>query len=163
MSKKSKTVKEQKKKRLVIVISKGTLDMAYPPLILATSAAAMDMEVDLYFTFWGLDLLNKKRNYSPKLPPIANPSLGMPNILGIIPGMTAIATSMMKGKIKKYWPTVEEMIKAAKEAGVRIHACSPTMGLMNMDKEDLIPEVDDIIGATTYLDLAIEADVSLFI
>ncbi len=87
----------------------------------------------------------------------------MPNILGMLPGMTSLATSMMKGRIKKYWPTVREMMKSAKEAGVRIHACSPTMGLMNVSKEDLIPEVDDIIGASTYLDWAVDADVTLFI
>lgn len=163
MSKRSKAKKTQKKKHVVIVISKCTLDMAYPPLILATTAAAMDMKVDLYFTFWGLDLLNKKKGDSPQLAPVGNPGLGMPNILGMLPGMTSLATSMMKGRIKKYWPTVREMMKSAKEAGVRIHACSPTMGLMNVSKEDLIPEVDDIIGASTYLDWAVDADVTLFI
>ena len=68
-------------KKLVIVISKGTLDMAYPPLILATSAAAMGMEVDLYFTFWGLDLLNKNKINSIKMSPVGNPGLPMPNIV----------------------------------------------------------------------------------
>jgi peroxiredoxin family protein len=164
MSKRSKAIEDQaKRKQIVIIVSKGTLDMAYPPLILATTAAAMDMDVDLYFTFWGLDLLNKKRVDSQKLPPVGNPSLGMPNILGVLPGMTSMATSMMKKRIKKYWPTVREMMKSAKEAGVKIHACSATMGLMNIKKDDLIPEVDDIIGASTYLDLAIDADVTLFV
>lgn len=162
MSKRSSAEKERRK-RLVIIISKGTLDMAYPPLILATTAAAMDMDVHLYFTFWGLDLLNKKKADSAKLAPVGNPSLGMPNIMGILPGMTDLATSMMKKKIKKYWPTVNEMMKSAKEAGVKIHACSPTMGLMDVKKEDLIPEVDDIIGASTYLDLALDADITLFV
>jgi len=155
--------KKERRKRIVIIVSKGTLDMAYPPLILATTAAAMDMDVDLYFTFWGLNLLTKKYADSPKLPPIGNPALGMPNIIGVIPGMTDLATSMMKRRIKKYWPTVREMLKAAKEAGVKIHACSPTMGLMNVTKEDLISEVDDIIGASTYLDMAVDADLTLFI
>ncbi len=161
MSKNNKNNKEPKK--LVIVISKGTLDMAYPPLILATSAAAMGMEVDLYFTFWGLDLLHKNKINSLKIAPVGNPGLPMPNIFGMLPGMTAMATSMMKGRIKKYWPTIPEMMKSAKDVGVRIHACSPTMGLMNVNEKELIPEVTDIIGASTYLDLAIDADVSLFI
>ncbi len=163
MSKSSKKQKTQKRKRVVIVISKSTLDMAYPPLILATTAAAMDMDVDLYFTFWGLDLLTKKKADSPKLASVGNPGLGMPNIFGVLPGMTALATSMMKGRIKKFWPPVREMMRSAKEAGVKIHACSPTMGLMKVSKDDLIPEVDDIIGAATYLDLAVGADVTLFI
>jgi peroxiredoxin family protein len=137
--------------------------MAYPPLILATSAAAMGMKVDLYFTFWGLDLLNKNKINSIKMSPVGNPGLPMPNIVGMIPGMTSISTSMMKRRIKKYWPTIPEMMKSAKDAGVRIHACSPTMGLMKVDEKELIPEVNDIIGASTYLDLSIDADVSLFI
>lgn len=163
MSKRSSGAEKERRKRLVIIISKGTLDMAYPPLILATTAAAMDMDVHLYFTFWGLDLLTKKKADSAKLAPVGNPSLGMPNIMGVLPGMTDLATSMMKKKIKKYWPTVREMMKSAKEAGVKIHACSPTMGLMDIKKEDLIPEVDDIIGASTYLDLALDADITLFV
>jgi peroxiredoxin family protein len=163
MSKKNESQKIVKKKRVVIVISKGTLDMAYPPLILATSAAAMDMEVDLYFTFWGLDLLTKKHIDSTKITSLGNPVMGMPNLLMVLPGMTNLATYMMKNRIKKFWPSIREMMKSAKEAGVRIHACSPTMGLMNINENDLIPEVDDIIGAATYLDLAAEADVSLFI
>lgn len=163
MSKRSSGAEKERRKRLVIIVSKGTLDMAYPPLILATTAAAMDMDVHLYFTFWGLDLLTKKKADSAKLAPVGNPSLGMPNIMGILPGMTDLATSMMKKKIKKYWPTVNEMMKSAKEAGVKIHACSPTMGLMDIKKEDLIPEVDDIIGASTYLDLALDADITLFV
>ncbi len=163
MSKRSSGAEKEHRKRLVIIISKGTLDMAYPPLILATTAAAMDMDVDLYFTFWGLDLLTKKKVDSTKLASVGNPSLGMPNIMGMLPGMTDLATSMMKKRIKKYWPTVREMMKSAKDAGVKIHACSPTMGLMNIKKEDLIPEVDDIIGASTYLDLALDADITLFV
>jgi peroxiredoxin family protein len=123
----------------------------------------MGMEVDLYFTFWGLDLLNKKKIDSIKMAPVGNPGLPMPNIVGMMPGMTSIVTSMMKRSIKKYWPTIPEMMKSAKDAGVRIHACSPTMGLMKVDEKELIPEVNDIIGASTYLDLAIDADVSLFI
>ena len=95
--------------------------------------------------------------------PVGNPGLPMPNIIGMIPGMTSMATSMMKGRIKKYWPTIPKMMKSAKDAGVRIHACSPTMGLMKVNEKELIPEVNDIIGASTYLDLAIDADVSLFI
>ncbi|HEY4698922.1 MAG TPA: DsrE/DsrF/DrsH-like family protein [Nitrososphaerales archaeon] len=161
MSKRNKD--DQKRKSLVIIISKGTLDMAYPPLILAATAASMDMDVDLYFTFWGLSLLNKKKVGADKISPVGNPVLGMPNIIGMLPGMTDLATIMMKGKVKKYWPTVHELMKNAKEAGVRIHACSPTMGLMSVKKEDLIPEVNDIIGASAYLDMAIDADVNLFI
>lgn len=154
---------EAPKKRLVIVVSKCTLDMLYPPLILALTGPTMNMEVDLYFTFWGLNLLTKKGNKRIKLPPVGNPGLPLPNILGILPGMTAMATKMMENKIKKYWPTPRELLKMAKDSGVRIHACSPTMGLMGVKKEDLIPEVDDIIGASTFLDLAADNAITLFV
>ncbi len=149
---------------MVIIVSKGTLDMVYPPLILATTAAAMDMEVHLYFTFWGMDLLNKKKIDKLKISSVGNPGLSIPNIIGSIPGMTAIATTMMKKKMKKSnMLTIKEMIKSSSKNGVKIHACSPTMGIMNIKKEDLIPEVTDIIGAATYISHALDADIQLFI
>jgi len=140
--------------RLVLVVTKDTLDQVYPPLILATTAAASGLEVDIYFTFWGLKLLDKRSQGKTKLASVGNPALPMPNILGMLPGMTAMATSMMQRKIKKYWPTIPEMMLQAKEMGVRFHACSPTMGLMGIQKEDLIPQTDDIVGASTFLDWA---------
>jgi peroxiredoxin family protein len=150
------------KKKLLIVISKGTLDMAFPPFMMATSAAALDWEVHLYFTFWGMDIITNSK--SLKISPVGNPSLGIPNILGMIPGMTAIATYMMKRKMKESkMPTLDSLIDMAKKAGVIFHACSPTMELSGVSKKDLIPQCDDIIGAATFIDLAGEAEVTLFI
>ncbi|MBI1864547.1 MAG: DsrE/DsrF/DrsH-like family protein [Nitrospirae bacterium] len=93
----------EKKKRLAIIASKGTMDMAYPPLILASTAISMDMEAGIFFTFYGLDLINKNKYGSLKVPPIANPAMPvpMPNILGMLPGMTAMATMMMKSWMGK--------------------------------------------------------------
>ena len=139
---------------LVLVVSNNTIDKVYPPMILATTAAASGMEVDIYFTFWGLKLLDKEGHTRTKIAPVGNPAMPMPNIMGMLPGMTAMATKMMKGKIKKYWPTIPEMIQQAKEMGVRLHACSPTMGLMGMSEEDLIPGTTSICGASTFLDWA---------
>lgn len=155
---------ELKRNKLVIVCSKGSLDMAYPPLMLATTAAAMGMEVHLYFTFWGMNMIAKKTIDSLKISPVGNPALPLPNILGMLPGMTGMVTSMMKKKMQKMkMPTIKDMIATAKESGVRFHACSPSMDMMGLKKEDLIPEVDDIIGATTYLDLASEDAITLFV
>ncbi|MBS7622536.1 DsrE/DsrF/DrsH-like family protein [Candidatus Bathyarchaeota archaeon] len=138
--------------------------MAYPPLILATTAAAMGWEVHLYFTFWGIDIITKGKSQKLKLAPVGNPSLPIPNMLGILPGMTAIATRMMKSRMrKKNMPSIPDMIKTAKELGVRFHACTPTMQLTGLTKEDLIPEVDDLIGAATFIDLSKEATATLFI
>ena len=154
----------EKKNKLVIVCSKGSLDMAYPPLMLATTGAAMGMEVDLYFTFWGINMIRKKTVESMKISPVGNPAIPMPNSLGMIPGMTRLATRMMSKKMESMkMPSIKEMIKTAHEAGVHFHACSPSMQMMNLTKEDLIPEVDDIIGATTYLDLASDNAITLFV
>ena len=155
---------ELKRNKIVIICSKGSLDMAYPPLMLATSAAAMGMEVHLYFTFWGMNMITKKTIDSLKISPVGNPALPMPNILGMLPGMSGMVTSMMKKKMQKMkMPTIKDMIATAKESGVQFHACSPSMNMMGLKKEDLIPEVDDIIGATTYLDLASEDAITLFV
>jgi len=159
-----KTVEQLKRNKLVIVCSKGSLDMAYPPLMLATTAAAMGMEVHLYFTFWGMNMITKKTINSLKISPVGNPALPMPNILGMIPGMSSMVTSMMQKKMTKMkMPSIREMIATAKEGGVKFHACSPSMNMMGLKREDLIPEVDDIIGATTYLDLASEDAITLFV
>jgi len=154
-----------KKNKLVIICSKGSLDMAYPPLMLATTGAAMGMEVHLYFTFWGINMISKKTIDSLKISPVGNPALPMPNILGMLPGMTSMLTSMMQGKMKKIkMPTIREMIKTAKDSGVKFHACSPTLKMMGITRDDLIPEVDDIIGAATYLELASDEDaITLFV
>ena len=156
---------DEKQRKLSIICSKGSLDMAYPPLMLATTGAAMGMEVHLYFTFWGINMISKKTIDSLKISPVGNPALPMPNILGMLPGMTSMLTSMMQGKMKKIkMPTIREMIKTAKDSGVKFHACSPTLNMMGITRDDLIPEVDDIIGAATYLELASDEDaITLFV
>jgi peroxiredoxin family protein len=156
------TSQSKERKKLLIVCSKGTLDMAFPPFMMATSAAALDWEVHLYFTFWGMDIITNAK--SLKISPLGNPSMGIPNILAVIPGMTSLATYMMKRKMNETnMPTIERLIKMAKQAGVIFHACSPTMKLSGVTKGDLIPECNDIIGAATFIDLAGEAEVTLFI
>ena len=149
-------------KRLVIVLTKATLDDVYPAFILANTGAASGMEVDLYFTFWGMKLLDKRTAKKTKLSPVGNPAMGMPNILAVLPGATAMATAMMKRKIKKYWPTIPEMMQQAREMGVRMHACSPTMGLMGLTEKNLIEGVD-IVGASAFLGWASDNAVTIFI
>jgi peroxiredoxin family protein len=149
-------------KRLVIVLTKATLDEAYPAFILATTGAATGMEVDIYFTFWGIKLLDKRSHKKTKLSPLGNPAMGMPNILAVLPGATALVTAMMKRRIKKYWPTIPEMMKEATELGVRMHACSPTMGLMGLTEKDLVEGVD-ICGASSFLSWAADNAVTIFI
>lgn len=154
-----------RRKRLAIVASKGTLDMAYPPLILATTAAALGWEVSIFFTFYGLDIINRKKLSGLKVPPLANPAMPVPvpNLLGAVPGMTALATTMMKSWFKRARiPPLEELLDTAQRNGVQLISCTTTMGVMGVRQEDIIPGAT-FAGAATFLDFASGADVTLFI
>ncbi|MEM4294281.1 MAG: DsrE/DsrF/DrsH-like family protein [Candidatus Caldarchaeum sp.] len=147
--------KPEQTSKLCIILSKGTLDMAYPAFMLANAAAVMGYEVHIFFTFWGMDVINKRKIDSLKIASVGNPGLPMPNILGILPGMTSMATRMLKGKmLKQKVPSIRELVKNAKDAGVKLHACSTTMDVMGLRKEDFIPEVDDVVGAATFIQLS---------
>ncbi len=160
------------RKKMTIICSKGTLDMAYPPFILANTAASMDVDVSLFFTFYGLDIINKKKYKNLKVAPLANPAMPMPspmdkifsNAMGAIPGMTAMGTMIMKQMFKNgNVPPIPEMIKDAKDMGVKFLACQMTMDVMGVKDEDLIDEVDDSVGAAAFLSEALDADVNLFV
>ena len=146
--------KTQQEERLLIILSKGTMDMVAPALMIATAGATMGKEVHMFFTFWGMSAIDKKTIGNLKVASVGNPGLPMPNILGMIPGMTAMATGMMKGKMEKAKiPSIPDMFKTAKELGVKMHACSTTLQVMGINKDDFISEVDDVVGATTMLEL----------
>ena len=159
-----------KRKSMAIIVSKGTLDWAYPPFILATTAAAMDIDVTLFFTFYGLSLL--KKELDPEVSPLGNPAMkmpmggmhmGMPNLIAALPGVTAGATAMMKNMIaKKGVASIADLREAALESGVKLIACQMTMDLFELKKEDMIDGVS-IGGAATYLEQALVADINLFI
>ena len=160
-------MEEQKKKRMALIASKGTLDMAYPPLILASTAVAMDVDVAIFFTLYGVDIVNKKKNHALQVAPIANPAMPspvpFPNILGVLPGMTPLATMMMKGMIKKInWPTIPELLNVCIESGVRMIVCTPTLEMTGVSKDDLVEGVE-VAGAAEFLDFALDANISLFI
>jgi peroxiredoxin family protein len=146
--------KGEQAERMLIILSKGTMDMVYPALMIATTAATMGKDVHMFFTFWGLNAVSKKSVNSLKVSPVGNPGMPMPNILGMIPGMTAMATRMMNGRMAKAKvPSVPEMFKTAHELGVKLHACSTTMEVMGTPKETLIDEIDDVVGAATMISL----------
>lgn len=156
---------ERRRRRLAIVASKGSLDMAYPPLILASTAASLGWEVSVFFTFYGLDIINKKRNRHLQVAPLGNPAMPVPvpNLIGAIPGMTAVATKMMKGWMSAAnMPSVDDLIEVCRESGVELMACSTTMGVMKVDEEDILDGLE-VSGAAAFLDFAAEADVNLFI
>ena len=157
-------------KRMSLIVTKGTLDWAYPPFILATTAAAMGLEVSMFFTFYGLTLLKKDLNL--KVSTLGNPAMempmfglhmGMPNIVSAIPGVDAAATTMMKNLIKKKGvASIEELRGLALEADVTMIACQMTMDLFEYRREDLI-EGPILGGAATYIETASKSDINLFI
>ncbi len=154
---------EKSSNRLAIIASHGTLDMAYPPLILATAALAMDMESAIFFTFYGLEILKKGNADKLKVAPIANPAMPMPvpNIVGMLPGMTAMATGMMNGWMKKAnVAKLSDLLEMAVEGGVRLIACQMTMDVMGIKKEDLIDGIE-IGGAASFISYASENAISL--
>ncbi|MBE9519821.1 MAG: DsrE/DsrF/DrsH-like family protein [Proteobacteria bacterium] len=158
---------EEKQKRMAIIASKGTLDMAYPPLILASTAAAMDVETMIFYTFYGVDLVNKHKFANLKVAPIANPAMPspvpMPNIIGMLPGMTALGTMMMKSMMGKInWPSVPELMEVCLEMGVKMVVCTPTLEMTGLTKDDLIDGVE-VGGAADYLDFGLDADINLFV
>ncbi|MFZ5857057.1 MAG: DsrE/DsrF/DrsH-like family protein [Chloroflexota bacterium] len=148
-------------KRMAIIALHGSLDAAYPPLILATAAVAMDMEAAIFFTFYGLEIIKKGKADKLQVSPIANPAMpqpipgiSVPNIIGVLPGMTAVATGMMNGWMKKAnTAKLSELLEIAVESGVRLIACQMSMDVMGIKKEELIDGVE-VAGAAAFIEFA---------
>ena len=153
-----------------IIVTKGSLDWAYPPFILATTAAAMGLEVTMFFTFYGLPLLMK--DLSLQVTSLGNPAMkmpmmgmhmGMPNIVSAIPGVDAMASKMMKNLIKKKGvASIEDLREMAVEADVRLIACQMTLDLFEYTRDDMIDGVE-LGGAATYIEVATQSHINLFI
>ena len=157
-------------KSMSIIVTKGSLDWAYPPFILATTAAAMGVDVTLFFTFYGLQLLKKKLDLQVTTlgnPAMAMPMMGMhmamPNLIGMLPGVDGMATKMMKDMIaKKGVASIEELRDMAIECDVNMIACQMTMDLFEFKLEDMIDGIK-LGGAATYMENALKADINLYI
>ena len=157
---------ENQPKKMALIASKGALDMAYPPLILATTAAALGYEVQVFFTFYGLQLLRKDLSHI-RISPLANPAMPMPVpmpvVVSMLPGMEAMATMMMKQKIKKHGvASLEELRTLALESDVKLIACQMTIDLFEFDKGEFIDGIE-YGGAASFLEFAGNADITLFI
>ncbi len=158
-------------KKMTIIVTKGTLDWAYPPFILATTAVAMDVEVNMFFTFYGLQLLKKNLDHL-QISTLGNPAMEMPmmgmhmtmpNVMSVIPGVDAMASKMMKKMIKdKGVASVTDLREAAVEMEVNMIACQMTMDLFEWEKADMIDGID-LGGAASYIELAKESDINLYI
>jgi peroxiredoxin family protein len=158
-------------KRMSMIVTKGTLDWAYPPFILATTAASLGHEVSLFFTFYGLGLLKKDVSHL-KISTLGNPAmempmmglhLQMPNFIAMLPGVDAMTSAMMKNLIqRKGIASIAELREAALEAGVRFIGCQMTLDLFEMKASDLIDGIE-LAGAATYIDVASGSNINLYI
>ncbi|MFB6141101.1 MAG: DsrE/DsrF/DrsH-like family protein [Halosimplex sp.] len=151
-------------KSMTIIATKGSLDMAYPPLILASTAAAFGWDVTVFHTFWGLDILHEERSKNLKLSAVGNPSMPMPNAVAALPGMDSVATRMMEKRIDENGTaSVEELIDVSLDMGVELQACEMTTDLMEYDHDDFYDGVRTDVGAATALRHMADADIQLLV
>jgi peroxiredoxin family protein len=153
-------------RKIAFICSKGNLDMAYPALVMGWAALGNGIDVTIFFTFWGMDMINKKRVDQLAIPPVANTAmkmdmmgvntgnLGIPNIMGVLPGMTAFATKLMKDKMKDLGvPTVREYLQMLVDAGAKLYACKMSVDMMELSMDDFIDGVIDIVTAGDFMDM----------
>jgi len=150
--------------KMSIIATKGTLDMAYPPLILASTAAAFGYDVTVFHTFWGLDILHEEHSEELQLSSVGNPNMPVPNVLGALPGMDKVTTSMMERRISDNdTATIKELIETSLEMGVEFQACQMTIELMDYDEDAFFDDVKTGVGAATAVEDMAEADIQLLI
>jgi len=155
----------EEQSKIAIIASKGTLDMAYPPLILATAASALDMEAQIFFTFYGLNIIHKERMDNMMVFPHGNPGMPGPfqGFLGTLPGMPSMATMMMKGMMKKHNVlSIRKLVEMCQMCDVKMVACQMTIDLFGMKQSDFIDGVE-FGGAAMYLEFAANAQIPLFV
>ncbi|MFC7192640.1 DsrE/DsrF/DrsH-like family protein [Halocatena marina] len=150
--------------KMSIIATKGTLDMAYPPLILASTAAAFGYEVTIFHTFWGLDILHEERSKRLKLSSVGNPNMPVPNVVGALPGMDRVTTKMMEKQIEDNdTATIEELIETSLDMGVEFQACQMTIDLMDYDEDDFYDGVTVGVGAATAIRDMSVSDIQLLV
>jgi len=146
--------------KVSIIVSKGSLDGIYPGLIMANGARMEGIEASLFFTFFGLDAIIKKRMNNIKVATVGNPGMHMATILGAIPGMSAFATSMMKKEMEKLdIPPIPEFITMIHDAGCEIYACRATVDMFHLKKTDFCDEVDGVISVGEFYEKAAGAQI----
>ena len=150
--------------KMSIISTKGTLDMAYPPLILASTAAAFGYEVTVFHTFWGLDILHEENSQNLQLSSVGNPNMPVPNLIAAIPGMDRMTTKMMERRIEdNNTATVQELIETSLDMGVEFQACQMTIDLLDYDEADFYDGVTVGVGAATAIQDMADSDIQLFV
>ncbi|NOY58251.1 MAG: hypothetical protein GXO75_04855 [Calditrichaeota bacterium] len=146
--------------KVSIVISKGSLDGIYPGLIMANGARMEGIDATVFFTFFGLEAILKKRMKKIKVATVGNPAMHMPSLLGMLPGMSAFATSMMKKEMDRLdIPPVDEFIEMLSDAGAELYACKATVEMFHLAKDDFVPQVDAIINVATFYEKSAGAQI----
>lgn len=153
-------------RHIAFICSKGTLDMAYPALVMGWAALGNGIDVTIFFTFWGLDIINKSRIDHLEIAPVANTSmkmtmmglntgnLGIPNAMGVLPGMTAFATKLMKDKMAGLdVPPVREYLQMLVDAGANLYACKMSVDMMDLQMDDFVEGVQSIVTAGDFMDM----------
>ena len=158
---------------VAFICSKGDLDMAYPALVMGWAALGNGIEVTIFFTFWGMDMIRKSRQDHLEIAPLANTAMkmsmmgvkgadnaGIPNILGMLPGMTAFATKLMKDKMKTLGvPPIGEYLQMMVDGGAKLYACKMSVDMMDLKKEDFVDGVIDIVTASDFMDMTAGAQI----
>ena len=146
--------------KVSIIISKGSLEGVYPGLIMATGARMEGIDATLFFTFFGLDAVIKKRMNNLKVATVGNPAMHIPTFMGAIPGMSAFATSQMKKEMEKIdIPPVGEFIEMIHDAGAELYACKATVDMFHLTKDDFCPQVEDIISVGQFYEKSAGAEI----
>lgn len=155
-------------RKLALVASKGSLDMAYPPLILANAARMSGIDVEIFFTFWGMDIITKNKINKVNIATVGNPAFSMapyanwfriPTWMGLLPGMSKLATWMMRREIAKLdFPPIPEFVEMLLDTGAKLYACQLSADMMGLKNEDFVDGVE-ILGAMEFLDITKDAQV----
>jgi peroxiredoxin family protein len=146
--------------KVCIVVSRGSLDGIYPGLIMANGARMEGIDADVFFTFFGLEAIRKDRVDHVKVATVGNPGMHMPTMVGGLPGMSALATHMMKRQMEKLdIPPVGEFVELLSDSGAGLYACQATVDMFGLSKEDFVPQVDDIITVGDFFALAADGEI----
>ena len=150
--------------RMVIIATKGTLDMAYPPLILASTAAAFGWDVTVFHTFWGLELLHEEHSANLQLSSVGNPNMPIPNAIAALPGMDLATSKFMAKRIADNdVATVEELVQTALDSGVDLQACQMTIDLLDYDEDDFYDGVETGVGAASAFQRMADSEIQLLV
>jgi peroxiredoxin family protein len=141
--------------KVSIVVSHGSLEGIYPALIMANGARMEGIEANLFFTFFGMDAITKRKQSKIRVATVGNPALGMPTLLGALPGMSALATRMMTKKMDALdIPPIPEFIQLCADSGVRLFACKASVDMFGLEKADFVDTVEDVITVGDFYNLA---------